>query len=143
MRTIACLHVAFDNVALFESALSELGVRDVALHHVVRPELFANRDLDGAALEVLALSSHADAVMVTCSTLGPAAEQVAPILSIPTVRADRALADAAVSACEPGGTVALAQVSMAPAATSASLAGRVVLGVPDAALSSLLRRMDV
>ena len=74
---IACLHTAECNVAIFEAARPD----GVSLRHAVRPDLLAAAEADGltpdiaaATAEALAaLRDGADAVLLTCSTLGPAA----------------------------------------------------------------------
>jgi hypothetical protein len=97
---IACLHTAESNVAIFEAARPD-GVR---LSHAVRPDLLAAAEAEGltpaiaaATAEALgALRGGADAVLLTCSTLGPAAGPAGAL------RADAALAEAATAG---GGTV--------------------------------------
>ncbi|MES2710546.1 MAG: Asp/Glu racemase [Pseudomonadota bacterium] len=109
MTLIACLHSAESNVALFDAACPP-GVR--LLHHV-RPEFLtaaeeagrltpAIRDLTRDALFALACEAEVEAVLLTCSTLGPAVEGIAS--PIPCLRVDAALADVAASA---GGRVAV------------------------------------
>ncbi len=99
---IACLHTAASNVVLFEAARPD-GVR---LSHAVRPDLLAAAEAEGLtpaiaaataeALGALAKDEGTDAVLLTCSTLGPAAEAAGAL------RADAALAEAASAG---GGTV--------------------------------------
>jgi len=97
---IACLHTAESNVAIFEAARPD-GVR---LSHAVRPDLLAAAEAEGltpaiaaATAQALgALRDGADAVLLTCSTLGPAAGPAGAL------RADAALAEAATAG---GGTV--------------------------------------
>jgi len=97
---IACLHTAESNVAIFDAARPD-GVR---LNHTVRPDLLAAAEADGLTPAVAAATAEAltglgvgaDAVLLTCSTLGPAAGAAGAI------RADAALAEAAVA---DGGTV--------------------------------------
>lgn len=97
---IACLHTAESNVAIFNAARPD-GVR---LSHAVRPDLLAAAEADGltpaiaaATAQALgALRDGADAVLLTCSTLGPAAGPAGAL------RADAALAEAATAE---GGTV--------------------------------------
>jgi len=94
---IACLHTADSNVAVFEAARPE----GVTLSHAVRPDLLAAAEARGltpeitaaiaAALGGLAREGGADAVLLTCSTLGPAARAAGAL------RADAALAEAAVA----------------------------------------------
>jgi hypothetical protein len=95
---IACLHTAGSNVAIFEAARPD----GVCLSHAVRPDLLEAAEAEGltpaiAAATVEALGAlDGDAVLLTCSTLGPAAETAGAL------RADAALAEAATAA---GGTV--------------------------------------
>ncbi len=94
---IACLHTASSNVAVFDGARPE----GVELVHAVRPDLLAAAeaaggltpeiaDATGAALR--ALAEGAEAVLLTCSTLGPAAAAAGAL------RADAALAVAVARA---------------------------------------------
>jgi hypothetical protein len=105
---IACLHTVESNVAVFDQALADLGLADVRLSHEVRTDLLADaeraggltqeiRDRAGQALARLAQS--ADAVLLTCSTVGPAiAEARKAGARVPVFRVDGALAEAAVAA---------------------------------------------
>jgi hypothetical protein len=104
---IACLHTADSNIAVFEAAARQLGLADGALHHDVRADLLAAAEQAGmvtpeiaaqTAEALLRLSNGADAVILTCSTLGPVAESAADQSAIPISRADAALAKRAVSA---------------------------------------------
>lgn len=108
----ACLHTAQSNVAVFEAARPE-GVR---LTHAVRPDLLAAAEAEGltpavVAATVAALGAlEADAVLLTCSTLGPAAGAAGAL------RADAALADAATAAGGAGGGMGLARRDLASGA---------------------------
>lgn len=84
---IACLHTAASNAAVFDAACPA-GVR---LTHAVRPDLLAAAEAAGGLTpEIAAATAEAlrglegDAVLLTCSTLGPAAGGA--------LRADAALA---------------------------------------------------
>jgi hypothetical protein len=117
---IACLHTAGSNVAIFEAACPE-GVR---LSHAVRPDLLAAAEAEGltsaiaaatvAALGALARDEGADAVLLTCSTLGPAAEAAGAL------RADAALAEAATVE---GGTIEVLCAAPSTLAATAELFG--------------------
>lgn len=105
MIRIACLHAAASNVALFDRALIKPVLADVTLHHEVRADLLqaveAAGSLTPALAEqtieaLLALAADADVVLLTCSTLGPAARIAALVASVPILRADAALAQLAV-----------------------------------------------
>lgn len=101
---IACLHTIDSNVPVFEAARAALGL-SVELHHQVRDDLLKNAERAGGltpaiaaeAAEVLtALGAGADAVLLTCSTLGPSIAGVAQAIGKPVLRVDGALAEAAV-----------------------------------------------
>lgn len=101
MAQIACLHTADSNVAVFEAARAKLGWPEGVLSHHVRADLFAAAEAAGALTEgvadltreaVAGLSRDFPAVLMTCSTLGPALPTDTPAI----LRADGALAEAAV-----------------------------------------------
>ncbi|MGB3124790.1 MAG: aspartate/glutamate racemase family protein [Pseudomonas sp.] len=104
---ITCLHTAASNIAVFEAAAKALGIAPDTLRHEVRADLLAAAELAGGLTEgitqstvavLLALEPHADAVLLTCSTLGPAVESIARTSRVPILRTDEALAFAAVQA---------------------------------------------
>lgn len=100
-KTLAFLHTAQPNADLFQAMAEGLPLEH---SHMVRGDLLA-RAVDAGQLtpdvqeeteEVLrALSKDADAVVLTCSTLGAAADA---LTDLPVMRIDRALAEAAVKA---------------------------------------------
>ncbi|MCZ8311891.1 MAG: aspartate/glutamate racemase family protein [Magnetospirillum sp.] len=105
MVQIACLHTAESNVAVFDAALRTAGLSGVNLRHALRADLLAAAEQEGrltteiAAQAVAALTdlcAGADAVLLTCSTLGPVAEAAAANAAIPILRVDAALAAEAV-----------------------------------------------
>jgi hypothetical protein len=142
MKTIACLHTAAGNVAVFDAACPPGAV----LTHAVREDLLQDAEAAGGltdaiaertarALEALA-TPGVDAVLLTCSTVGPgAAHARAPI---PVLRVDAALAEAATR--DGGRVVVLCAVettveptrSIFAAAASRHGATLVVRLVPDA-----------
>src|SRR5690242_1198322 len=106
---IACLHTLGSNVTVFEAARPDA---DVTLRHEVRSDLLEEAERcggltddivarTGEALRVLA--ADADAVLLTCSTLGPAVAGLAGA-GAPVLRVDAALAAGAV---RDGGKVAV------------------------------------
>ena len=115
---IACLHTAESNVAIFEAARPD----GVSLTHVVRPDLLAAAEAGGLTPEIAAataralnvLRDSADAVVLTCSTLGPAAGAAGAL------RADAALAEAAVAG---GGAVEVLCAAPSTLAATAALFG--------------------
>lgn len=105
---IACLHTAQSNVAVFNAAAHQLNLPESSLHHEVRPDLLAAAELAGGLTSdiahqtcdaLLQLGRHADAVLLTCSTLGPCVSTISggspPRAVVPTIRVDRALAEEA------------------------------------------------
>jgi hypothetical protein len=100
---IACLHTAASNAALFDAAAGD----GVALRHALREDLLRDAEAAGgltpgiqarATQELRDLEGQADAVLLTCSTIGPA------IAGTDALRADAALAEAAM---RDGGHVAV------------------------------------
>jgi len=103
MATIACLHAATSNIALFETALRTLDYDDIQLLHRVESELLTSAieagevtaDIANDVRQILEeMCRHADAVIVTCTTLGIVALE-AKAFSKPVIRVDAALARAA------------------------------------------------
>lgn len=102
--TIACLHTAASNAPLFDAAAAALPGGALRLTHTIRPDLLREptpETLDEAAALLRDLAMSADAVLLTCSTIGGAVTLLedAPC---PVLRADAALAEAA---CRSGGPV--------------------------------------
>lgn len=123
MPRIACLHTADSNIQVFDAALQELDMKGVELRHSVRADLLAAAEQAGGLTPEIAertagvlrsLCEGADAVFLTCSTLGPAAEAAAMAASVPVVRVDDTFAREAVRG---GGKVAVlcaVQTTMEP-----------------------------
>ena len=99
MKTIACLHTAAGNIAVFDAACPP----GATLTHTLREDLLKDAEAAGglteaiaartaAALEALA-TSGVDAVLLTCSTVGPGAALARA--AIPVLRVDAALAETA------------------------------------------------
>ncbi|MDM0121974.1 aspartate/glutamate racemase family protein [Variovorax arabinosiphilus] len=104
---IACLHTAESNIAVFEAAARELGIPPDVLRHEVRADLLAAAEgaggltadiADTTRLELLSLAQSADAVVLTCSTLGASVDTIAANSRAPVLRTDGALAAAAARA---------------------------------------------
>ncbi|MBT2373201.1 aspartate/glutamate racemase family protein [Pseudomonas fluorescens] len=102
---ITCFHTAQSNIAVFDAAAKTLGIGPDVLHHEVRADLLAAAEHAGkltadiaheTSLALASLAQHCDAVLLTCSTLGPAIEPISTHAQVPILRADEALALAAV-----------------------------------------------
>ena len=124
---LKCLHSAASNVAIFDAAARHLGLQDGTLEHMVRPELLfaaeaagslTPRVADDTAAILSGLTANADAVLLTCSTLGPVADTSARASPVPILRVDRALAEEAAAT---GGTV----VALCAVETTLEATGRV------------------
>ena len=98
---IACLHTAHSNVAVFEDAALQLGLPAGVLCHGVRPDLLADAEAAGgvtAQIEeatqraLMELAFSADAVLLTCSTLGPVAHTMLSQTRVPVLRLAQAAA---------------------------------------------------
>jgi len=95
--TIACLHTAESNAPIFEAAARALPGGALRLTHHTRPDLLREptpETLAEAASVLRSLAQGADAVLLTCSTIGAATAQ-AQDAPCPVLRADAALAEAA------------------------------------------------
>ena len=97
---IACLHTAESNIAVFEAARGEGQI----LLHTLRADLLSRAEAAGGLTEALrdeaaavlaGLVDGVDAVLLTCSTVGPAVAEVRA--AIPVLRVDQALAKAAIA----------------------------------------------
>jgi hypothetical protein len=98
---IVCLHTVASNEALFEAAAKAEGV---TVTHVLRDDLLRRAEASSGltaeirqetAAVLAVLAADADAVLLTCSTLGPSVEDVSA--GVPVLRVDGALAEAAVA----------------------------------------------
>jgi hypothetical protein len=112
MPTIACLHTAAGNVAVFDASCPP----GATLTHTVNEALLRDAEAAGGlteaiadrtarALEALA-TPGVDAVLLTCSTIGPGAAMARA--GVPVLRVDAALAEAAT--CGGGRVVVLCAV---------------------------------
>lgn len=141
---IAFLHTMEGNEAVFGLAAVKAGWSSDEIRHVTREDLrlamgqqLAPGSAHGLVHEALrGLVIDADAVVVTCATLGPAVDTMEAV-SVPIIRADTALAKAASSG---GGRLAVlcaVEASIAPnralfehyaAATGASVTVQLIPG---------------
>jgi len=98
---IACLHTVGSLIPVFDTEAGKLGL---SLRHTLRDDLLREAERAGGLNEDIAtrtaaalneLAGDADAVLLTCSTLGPSvARASAPV---PVLRVDEALARSAVA----------------------------------------------
>lgn len=94
---IACLHTAASNIPLFDASAAMLPGGALRLVHQSRPELLrppTPGTLAETADVLRGMARRADAVLLTCSTVGEAVELLRDE-PCPILRADAALAEAA------------------------------------------------
>mgnify|MGYP000497863752 CR=1 FL=1 len=104
---IGFLHTAAEHTATFDQLVVSAAGFDAARTHVVVPELLADaielgiEDVgvrDALALQLRSFPDAVDQIIVTCSTLGGIAEELAPVDGPLVTRVDRPMAEAAVAA---------------------------------------------
>lgn len=95
---IACLHTVESNAGVFEAAAAAEGLE---VSHTIRTDLLKSAEAAGGstpAIErltadaLLTLAPEADAILLTCSTVGRGAEIADAEATVPVVRVDAALA---------------------------------------------------
>ncbi len=101
--TIACLHTAASNIAIFDDAAKLLGLPATALSHIVMPHWLAEAEFSGGMtpaqqqrIEQMlhSLTPWFEAILITCSTIGAVADTFADDGHHCLVyRTDRMLAD--------------------------------------------------
>src|SRR5688572_11917347 len=126
MPTLALLHTAVVNVTTFQGLCAEL-LPDTTTFHMLDESLLKNTISDGAMSPltarrvaghvVSAAEAGADAVLVTCSSIGRGAEIARPLVSIPVVRVDEAMADEAVRTGKRVGVIATLPTTLEPTAS--------------------------
>jgi hypothetical protein len=112
---ISFLHTIDGNRQVFEYAAAEMGLRPEDLRHVVRADLREAVERAGmfptdikaqTCRSLVELAADADAVIVTCATLGPAVAEIGDAPA-PVVRADVALAAWAAESAKAGEKIAV------------------------------------
>lgn len=123
--TIACFHTAASNIAVFDEAAHSLALPVTRLSHLVMPHWLAEAEKSGgmtadqqARLAQLlhSLTPFFEAILITCSTLGPVAEAFSGS-ACPVLRTDKIVADALRA--RPGRSVVLCAAESTLAATTA------------------------
>jgi Asp/Glu/hydantoin racemase len=125
VATLALLHTAGVNVTTFQVLAAEL-LPDMQTFHMLDESLLKNTIRDGAMSPLTArrVAGHifsaeeagADAMLVTCSSIGRGAEMARPLVSIPVIRVDEAMADEAVRAGSRVGVIATLPTTLEPTA---------------------------
>ncbi|WP_199816014.1 aspartate/glutamate racemase family protein [Streptomyces sp. NRRL S-241] len=124
MTDLLLLHTSPVHVPVFD-ALRDRDHPGAVLRHLVAPELLDRARTAGSESVIPALrgllteagagaGSGPGAVLVTCSTIGAAAESLAPALGVPVLRVDRPMAAAAVRAGRRIAVLAALESTLAP-----------------------------
>ncbi len=134
---IGFLHTAPEHTATFDRLVVERAGLGAERAHTVVPHLLRDamdRGLDDAEVRsdlvasLQAFPPGVDRIVVTCSTLGGVAEELAPEDGPPVIRVDRPMAEAAISAGSRIGVVYTLAATVVPTSTllweSAHAAGR-------------------
>lgn len=110
MQRVTLVHTAQSNADLFQAMAGDV---PFDITHIVRDDLLTRAEAAGGLTDqirdetrdaVMAATVDADAVLLTCSTVGPGGDAAARISEKPVLRVDRALAEAATKG---GGNVAV------------------------------------
>src|SRR4029077_7860619 len=87
-------------------------IKDVIRHNQLRPQTARRVTQHVAAAQ----DAGAEYIMVTCSSIGPAVETAATLVSVPVLRVDRPMADQAVAAGKRVGVIATLSTTLEPTA---------------------------
>lgn len=123
MTTLALIHTGTFLPAVFTELCREV-MPDVEVFNIVDESLIKNTiaankltpQTSRRLIEYLksAEEAGADAILVTCSSIGPAVEAAQPFLNIPVLRVDVPLADQAISLGQRIGVVATLPTTLEP-----------------------------
>jgi len=104
-KRLALLHTVVGLTSTFQQLCAEL-MPNVEIYHIVDESLLKNTIREGAPSPATyrrlanylrgAEEAGADAVLVTCSSMGPCVEAARPMIRIPVVRVDEPMAEKAV-----------------------------------------------
>lgn len=122
-QTLALIHTSPTLTPLFGELCSRY-IPDVSIFHMVDESLIADTIREGrlrrvtmrrvlAAVESAAVAG-ADAVLVTCSSIGPAVSIAQQLFDIPVIRVDEAMAEAAVRMGPRIGVMATLRTTLEP-----------------------------
>jgi Asp/Glu/hydantoin racemase len=122
-KRLALIHTVVGLTGVFQQLCAEL-MPNVEIYHIVDESLVRDTIRDGAPSPVTytrlasyvrgAEEAGADAVLVTCSSIGPCVEAARPLVRIPVVRVDEAMADKAVQTGERIAVAATSATTLKP-----------------------------
>ncbi len=124
-KTLALVHTGTFLAPIFAKLVKEQ-MPDVSVFNIVDESLINNTIAAGGLTPATSrrLSQHlqsaedagADAILVTCSSVGPAVESARPFLNVPVLRVDQPMADEAVRLGRRIGVIATLQTTLEPTA---------------------------
>lgn len=122
-KRLAILHTVAGLVGTFQQLCAEL-MPNAEVYHIVDESLLKDTIRDEAPSPVTyrrladylrgAEEAGADAVLVTCSSMGPCVEAARPLIGIPVVRVDEAMAEKAVQTGQRIGVAATLATTLKP-----------------------------
>ncbi len=123
MSTLALVHTGTFLASVFTQLCREI-MPDVKVFNIVDESLIGNtiaaNQLTPSTSRRLALylqsaeDAGADAMLVTCSSVGPAVEAARPFVNVPVLRVDQAMADNAVKLGKRIGVIATLSTTLEP-----------------------------
>ncbi len=122
-KKLALLHTVVGLTGIFQQLCVEL-MPNVEIYHIVDESLLRNTIREGAPNPATyrrltnylrgAEEAGADAVLITCSSMGPCVEAARPLIGIPVVRVDEPMAEKAVQTGERIGVTATLTTTLKP-----------------------------
>jgi Asp/Glu/hydantoin racemase len=124
-KRLALLHTVTGLASVFQQLCAEL-MPNVEIYQIVDESLLKNTIRDGAPSPATyrrlanylrgAEEAGADAVLVTCSSIGPCVEAARPMIGIPVIRVDEPMAEKAVQTGTRIGVAATLATTLKPTA---------------------------
>src|SRR5699024_3026428 len=123
MKTLGLIHTSATLVPVFKD-LCDIHLTDIDTFNIVDDSLISNVRKAGKLTPDIARrvvnyvesaeKAGADFILVTCSSIGKAVEQSAPLINIPVLRVDQPMADMAVQTGAKVGVIATLPTTLEP-----------------------------
>jgi Asp/Glu/hydantoin racemase len=132
-RTLAFIHTVLSLPPTFSKLTDELAPNVATFHIVDESLLHVTRQIGHLTTQTKrrvltyvesAQEAGADAVLVTCSSIGPAVDEARPFVPVPVLRVDEPMADEAVRTGERIGVLATLRTTLEPTADLVESRGR-------------------
>lgn len=137
---LGLVHTVAALVETFDGLVAAHGGGACTVRHIVDESLLATTRARGLIPQTMrhllnhvlaAQESGADAVLVTCSSVGPAVEVIAPLIDIPVLRVDEAMVRRALESAERIGVVATLASTLDPTVELVRRSGRALGREPE------------